>query len=226
MKKHASYFIFACTMLLLTVTPVMGEILYSNPSLGTSATEGRTISPDGDTGYWLVVDDFSLSSASSIDSISFRAWHYPDYEVTQVNLTIYADSGGSPGTGIVAVPSMSTSGTDAGYSLAIFDVDDYTVTFDYLPLPAGTYWLGLSYALNGALLSSDFSLVYWEVNDSLSGTSSGRQYNSLTNSWTTISGDLVFTVNGTSTASVPEPTTLLLFGLGLVGLAGLRKCKK
>jgi hypothetical protein len=224
MKKYIFCSAVVCVMLFsATVMPVMADVLFSNPSMGTSAPNAYMISPPPG-GYYLVLDDFSLSSDSVIDWISFRGWTSPGAVVTQVNLSIYADNGGAPGTGIVGVPSFPVTGTDTGHDCSGYDVYDYVLRFDYFPLNSGVYWLGLSNATTSPTSPSTYA--FWELNDSLTGpmTGNGLQYASNSDSYSRNLGDFVFGVNGTgSGTSVPEPTTMLLLSFGLMGLAGIRR---
>lgn len=90
-----------------------------------------------------------------------------------------------------------------------------TSSFGAVSLASGTYWLNLDNAV-----VNDGDPIYWDEN-------SGRSLAS-ENSVGTIPSE-AFTVLGTSTTtytdSVPECNTFLLFGPGLLGLAGLLRRK-
>jgi hypothetical protein len=83
-------------------------------------------------------------------------------------------------------------------------------TFSGPTLNAGTYWINLE---NASVPSGD--PVYWDEN---SGPASASE-----NSVGSIPSE-AFTVNGTqNTGTVPEPSSILLLGSGIVGLAGVMR---
>jgi hypothetical protein len=94
-----------------------------------------------------------------------------------------------------------------------YNVCQENTAFSGPMLNAGTYWLNLQ---NASVPSGD--PVYWDENEgpSLSSSNSVGSFPSES-----------FTVLGTSssttstTTSVPEPSSILLLGSGILGLAGL-----
>ena len=81
-------------------------------------------------------------------------------------------------------------------------------------LDAGTYWLNLD---NAVVNTGD--PIYWDEN---SGPSSASE-----NSVGTIPSE-AFTLEGgftTGSGSVPEPSSIMLFGSGILGLAGVLRRK-
>ena len=91
--------------------------------------------------------------------------------------------------------------------------DFYTSTASGLnvSLGAGTYWLTLS-----AGASTNGNWLAWDVN---SGPSQAVH---------NVNGNVrseAFTIYGTSGTSTPEPGTLIMFGSGIIGLAGVLRRK-
>ncbi|MGC9976213.1 MAG: PEP-CTERM sorting domain-containing protein [Syntrophales bacterium] len=190
-------------------------VLFDNPSLGTSAPNAYAISYSY-AGY----DDFVLNSNSTVSFIGFRAWTTSaETFVTQVNWSIYSNVSGTWGSPLLSGTS-STSDTPLGYSLldpdnGSYAVNDCLFSVGNLNLPAGVYWLELSNAI-----TNNASYAYWEDTSGVSMLNNGYEYGGSSIYLSNV--DFVFTVIDSS-SPVPEPATMLLLGLGLVGLAGLRK---
>jgi PEP-CTERM motif len=92
-------------------------------------------------------------------------------------------------------------------------------------LAAGTYWLNLANAV-----VNDGDPIYWDEN---SGVGGNGPSSASENSVGTIPSE-AFTVLGTSSTSssssstggtVPEPSSIMLFGSGILGLAGVLRRK-
>jgi PEP-CTERM motif len=149
--------------------------------------------------------------------------------VTQVSWAIYTAP--SSTTPLYNGVDYISSSTPAGYlGNGFFTVSDWVFSVGSLNLSAGVYWLALYNAItaNGGIPNG--AATYLEVNTNSSGPNTPYTPNNSLAGATDANGgipynpnlsDLVFSVNGTT--SVPEPTTMLLLGLGLIGLAGVRR---
>ena len=190
-------------VLCLAALPAMADTLYDNgPINGT--TDGWTIN----FGF-VVSDTFTLGSNSTVNGLAFGAWLFPGdvLQTAEVSITS-AEFGGTTFTDqVVSFTQSGCVGNQYGYNVCT-----ETGTLTDVNLNAGTYWLNLQ---NASVNTGD--PIYWDEN---SGPSQASE-----NSVGTVPSE-AFTVlgtNGTSTTSttVPEPSSIMLFGSGILGLAGM-----
>jgi len=188
---------------LVAIPAVAQQTIYSNgPINGT--TDAWTIN----FGF-VVSDTFRVVTDTDIESLEFGAWTEPgdillnaDVSFTSAEFggTIYFD-------GLVNFTQSACSANQYGYNVCT-----ESGSFPNVNLAAGTYWVNLS---NAVVNTGD--PIYWDEN---SGPSLASE-----NSVGTIPSE-AFTIDGTSTtSSVPEPSSILLFGSGILGLAGLLRRK-
>ena len=198
MKMRIASLTILC--LALAVIPASAQVLYSNgPINGT--TDGWTIN----FGY-VVSDTFTLSAASTLGSVDIGVWEFPGDTGSTVDWSITSTENGTGVGGTANVTDTFISTNQYGY-----DIDKWHFTTPIGALGAGTYWLNLQ---NAVVPSGD--PVYWDEN---SGPSSASE-----SAVGTIASE-AFSVNGTSTGTTPEPSSIMLFGSGILGLAGVLRRK-
>ena len=184
--------------LTLAAAPAMADTLYSNgPTNGT--TDGWTIN----FGF-IVSDTFTLSAASTVTGLTFATWMEPGDTLLSAQVAITSSEFG--GTQFFnSVVNFTQSGCSVNqYG---FDLCTESGTFN-VALNSGTYWLNLENAV-----SALGDPVYWDEN---SGPSMASE-----NSVGTIPSES-FTLTGTTGGgTVPEPSSILLVGSGILGLAGM-----
>ncbi len=162
-----------------------------------------------------VADDFTLSSAATLDEIDF--WYAAAFQTDLASVTyaIYNDASGALG-------SMLYTGTVTPTTAPDVPDDTFfaTIALPNLMLSAGTYWLELHDG--SSLTDTDFGIdTFWDnVDDNAS-------YNALLSPMATpgdppsvpvtFSGSeqQAFQIDGTA-APVPEPSTFLLVGCAAV----------
>jgi hypothetical protein len=202
-------------LFILTVTPAVADSYSNGPINGT--VDGWTIN----SGY-SVADSFTLNSASTVTSFSAGLWLDFGDVPTGISwaITTAPDFSGFKGTaGISGITGTLGGGTLSnsflGTNKYFDDIYNSTVTGLNFSLGSGTYYLELFNAT-----SSLGSYVYWDQNNgpSLAYENTIGLLNGNSN-FNPAGGSEAFTINGT-TATTPEPGTMLMFGTGALGLLG------
>jgi len=202
--------------LALAAVPASAQVLYDNgPINGTS--DAWTIN----FGF-IVSDTFALSANSTVGGFEFGAWEFPGDVVSSVDwsVTTLENGGTTLGSGTASgknVADMFISTNQYGY-----DIDNITVTGLNVGLGAGSYWLNLQ---NAMLPNGD--PVFWDENGGIGcGGSDGKGANCPSMASESAIGTIyseAFTI--TSGGSTPEPGSIVLFGSGILGLAGALRRK-
>jgi hypothetical protein len=158
---------------------------------------------------------------ANITDISFWAWLEPGDTATSVEVSL-----GSTGyfsndlfDGIVSLTQSGCFTNNFG-----LDVCQETGNFSGPTLSNGNYFLTLSNAV-----TAEGEPLYWDENSGVGCTSPGCPSSAQENTLGTIPSE-AFTLSGgttstTSETSTPEPSSIMLFGSGLLGLAGVLRHK-
>ena len=187
--------------------PAFAGSVYSNGPLN-----GQNLGYTINSGY-SVSDSFTLSSTTTVTSVDFGEWFFPGDSSVSVDWSI----GTTPFSG-----STSTAATTGVFDFNNqYGFDVYTESFSTgdVILGPGTYYLTLSDAA-----TAEGNPAYWDMNNgpSIAYESAIGNLNGVNGAGT---NSETFDINGTSGPVVPEPSSLLLMGSGLVSFAGMMRRK-
>ena len=194
----------------LMAAPACADVLYSNGPIGVNIDAFYL-------GGNIISDTFTLSSNSTLVGVS--------------NLGIWVDNGGTPanfdwiistdvyGGGTVeasgtwsGTPTEITADNGSGQNIYHDSVWNVGFTLPNLNLLAGTYYLSLDHG----------GVDRWDATFGPSSAYGAVLNNgSTSNSQTLVVSDS-FEIDG-PTASAPEPSAILLFATGLIGLLALKR---
>ena len=200
--------------LTLAAVPAMAQTVYSN-----GAINGNTDAWTVNFGF-VVSDTFNVSNNNTtITGGSFGMWLFSGDTLTSAELSI--TSGENSGTSYFDQTVNFTQGACTSNQYG-YNVCQENTSFNGPTLNAGSYWLNLQ---NASVPSGD--PVYWDENSGPSSASE-NSVGSIPSEAFTVLGSSSTTTTSTSTStgsSVPEPSSIMLFGSGILGLAGVLRRK-
>jgi hypothetical protein len=202
--------------LALAAVPAAAQTLYDNGPI------------NGSVNAWVLnfgfitSDTFTLASNSTVGGFQFGAWEFPGDVMSSVDwsLTTAENAGTVLGSGTASGKNITDTFLYANQFG--FNVDEITVTGLNVGLNGGTYWLNLQNAV-----VPDGDPIYWDENSGKGcGGSDGKGSNCPSMASENAIGTVYsesFTITGTR--ATPEAGSIVLFGSGVLGLAGMLRRK-
>ncbi len=200
--------------LTLAALPAMADTIYSN-----GATNGNTDAWTINFGF-VVSDTFNVGAGgATITGASFAMWLFPGDTLSSAELSITSgeNSGTSYFNDTVSFTTGSCTLNNYGYNVC-----SENTSFSGPSLNGGTYWLNLQ---NASVPSGD--PVYWDENSGPSSASENSVGTIPSESFTVLGSSTSTTTSSTTTTTgtTPEPSSIMLFGSGVLGLAGVLRRK-
>ncbi len=199
--------------LTLVTIPAMAQTVYSNGAINGN-TDAWTIN----FGF-IVSDTFNVTNNNTtITGGSFGMWLFSGDTLSSAEVSI--TSGENSGTSYFDQTLNFTQGACTVNQYG-YNVCQENTTFNGPTLNAGSYWLNLQ---NTSIPNGD--PAYWDENSGPSKASE-NSVGSIPSEAFTVLGSSTTTSSTTSstTTSVPEPSSIMLFGSGILGLASLVRRK-
>jgi hypothetical protein len=156
-----------------------------------------------------VGDSFTLNEQANVTGINFAAWVFPGDTLESVDVSITSSEFGGT-TYFDQMVSFTQSGCLSNNFG--FNVCTESGAFSGVTLNSGTFWLNLQNAV-----TNDGDPVYW---DESNGPSSASH-----NDIGTVPSESFTIVGSQGHNTTPEPSAILLFGTGVLGVAGILRRK-
>ncbi len=189
--------------LILAAVPSVAGDLYDNGPINGNVDAWPVNTP------YVGSDTFTLSSASTVNGVSFGAWLFPGDTLTSAEVSITSGEFG----GTTYFDGTVSFGQGACFTNSFgYNVCTETGSFAGVNLNAGTYWLNLE---NASVPSGN--PVLWDENSGPSQASETILGTIPSEAFTIIGGE----TTTTSTGTTPEPGSIMLFGSGILCVVGL-----
>ena len=199
--------------LALVAVPAFAAQVYENGPINGS-TDAYNIS------FGFIVSDSFVADNSTVTGFMLGTWEFPGDVLKSVDWSITSQENGG---------TLYGSGTASGNNLTDqyistnqygYDIDKITVTGLNVAVTSGSeYWLNLQ---NATVPGGD--PVLWDENSGAGCTSPGCPSQASETFVGTIASE-AFTIKTGGTGTTPEPNSILLFGSGILGAAGLLRRK-
>jgi hypothetical protein len=181
---------------------------------GTGSLFASQNDTNGLGNFATVYDNFTFTQTWDVESFHWVGGYFnPPVQgaITGWTLTFYADNAGQPGNPIAQgfFPGNGNE-TCVTSDCTVNPIFMYSLFFQSFDMNPGTYW---------ASVVPDLGFPpQWGWATSAQGD--GSAYQDFFGTRSQLGVDLAFAIDGTLVTTTPEPGTLIMFGTGILGLAG------
>lgn len=199
-------------LICFTALPTQAAVLYSQPYDGsTSAYASQNDTTGGNGNFATAYDNFTLATSANITGVQWTGGYFggSPASISDFTIQLWADNAGQPGASLL---SQSGFGS-ANETLLSGEIYTYAVALpsSFLAQAGTQYWLSIVPDLGYP--------PQWGWATATGGD--GVAYQDFLGTRSSLATtDFAFSLTGTA---VPEPTTILLFGTGLIGLIGANR---
>ena len=169
---------------------------------------------------YIVSDSYIAATGSNVTGFMFGVWEFPGDVLSSVQWSITSAENGGTTFGSGTATGKNVADSFISTNQFGYDVDKITITGLNVPEVNGaTYWLNLQ---NATVPSGD--PVFWDENSGKGCGGKGCPAQASESSVGTIPSE-AFTINSGTAPPIPEPSSIMLFGSGILGLAGVLRRK-
>lgn len=206
----------AFLLVLLAVPQTRADLIVQQPLDPASSGRFSNLGPSNQQ----IADDFQLPVATTLESISWSGRYDAALSLTNpvaFSLRFFADAGGSPSVSPLQIYDVTVDAQTTGLTFGTVPWFSYSTSLPALTLNPGTYWVSVVES-DPRTPTSGSSQWLWG-NSSSSGLTAFRSSDGTAWTPSTAGRNIAFQLSG---SVVPEPSSLLLTGVGAVVLLSCR----